>query len=207
MDYNLPYYLQTDFNISDKTRDIIIKIFENNWSNSFEHDTEFKFTNKVLNRTNLAFEILKFLKIYNLDLSYAGIQFFTSNSMTASNTNPHVDVLHRRGLNPIRSRFNIMVLGNPYDPMVWWDTVKWGDNTLQKTEFSYKGNKHLSYSIVGENALERWRNLGPPSLIKHNLLVPSAFVSTHFVHALNLSKGPRLIISVPFEKEISDYVY
>jgi len=206
MDYKTKFYQQTNFNVSYKTRSTILKIFEDNWNKHFDHDTEYQFTNKVLHRTNLMFEIHKFLGQYNLDLDYAGIQFFTSNITQSSNTNPHVDVLHRQGLLPIRSRFNIMVLGNPLDPMFWWDTVKWGDSSLQKTEFSYKGNKHYSFGIKGENILERWQYLGQPSCIKQNLLIPSAFVSTHYAHALNLSKGPRLIISVPFDKEISDYI-
>jgi hypothetical protein len=202
MDYKPIYYRQTSFDISDRTKFVILKTFENIWNSRFDHDIEYQFTNKVLLRTNLALEISKFLQLYKLDFQYAGIQFFTSNLTESENTNPHVDVLHRQGLLPIRSRFNILVLGNPSDPMVWWNNVKWGDSSLQKTEVSYKGTKYYSYAIKGENVLD----LGPPSFIKQNLLMPSAFVSTHYAHALNLSKGPRLVISVPLEKEISDYI-
>ena len=152
-------------------------------------------------------ELSDFLLPFGLDLKYAGINCFISNLSKFEITNPHVDILHRnKQLLPIKSRFNLMILGNSEDPMCWWNTLKYGDSKLEKKLFTYGSTFYESLAVPGDSIEERWQHLGTPTEIKTNLLAPSSFVNTNYAHALKLSAGPRLILSVPFDRYLDEYV-
>jgi len=198
-------YHQTYFNFTEKTKSLIKQKFENLWIKNFDHDAEYVVLRNIFNISSIGKELRSFLKIYNIDLNYAGINTFISNTKTYTKTNPHIDVLHKDNLLPIKSRFNIMILGNPNDPMIWWKNFTFGNPNHIKQKFAYFGNLYESLGVPGNTVQERLEYLGPPDSIKHNLLTPSAFVNTFSAHALEISPGPRLIISVPIDKHIYEY--
>lgn len=198
-------YHQTDFDFTEKTKSLIKQKFENLWIKNFDHDAEYVVLRNIFNISSIGKELRSFLKIYNIDLNYAGINTFISNTKTYTKTNPHIDVLHKDNLLPIKSRFNIMISGNPNDPMIWWKNFTFGNPNHIKQKFACFGNLYESLGVPGKSIEERLEYLGPPDSIKHNLLTPSAFVNTFSAHALEISPGPRLIISVPIDKHIYEY--
>lgn len=205
---NFMYYLQTDFEFSTKTKNQIQKKFAHFFTKSFEHDAEYKTLKFVSEITPLGKELKDYLKKFNLNFNYAGINAFISNTKIYTKTSPHVDVLHRNNtFLPIRSRFNVMILGNRTDPMIWWKNFTFNNpNHIEKT-FNYFGHEYRSLSVPGDNIQERLNYLGTPTFVKNNLLCSSAFVNTSIAHALEISPIPRLVISVPFDKNLEDYSY
>ena len=199
------HYFQTDFDFSDGTKKLIKKRFENFWVKEFEHDAEYATLKNIFDISSIGKELRTFLKSYDIDFKYGGVNAFISNTTSYTKTNPHVDVLHKDNFLPIKSRFNVMILGNPNDPMIWWKDFTFGNPNHVKHKFSYFGKEYESLGVPGESIKERLEYLGAPSCIKHNLLTPSAFVNTFSAHALEISPGPRLIISVPIDKHIDQY--
>jgi hypothetical protein len=200
------FYYKTDFEFTQRSINLITNLFSSRWSSNFSHDAEynsmgvFEYGISPVNR-----ELKLFLSKFNLNLNYAGINVFLSNLTEKTKTNPHIDVLHKtQNLLPIKSRFNVMILGNPNDPMFWWDKIKFGDPDHVEHTFTYSGHSYKSLGIPGDTVAERWQYLGHPSEIKQNLLTPSAFVNTNYAHSLELSPGPRLILSVPLDINIED---
>jgi len=202
------FYRKTDFEFSKQSKDLIVSLFSDRWKESFPHDVEYGSLKALGSDTNTIYEELNlFLLGYNLNCSYAGISIFLSNLREKTKTNPHIDILHKNKERlPISARFNIMILGNPNDPMFWWNKMKFGDPDHIENTFTYFGKPYRSLGIPGNTVEERWNYLGEPTEIKNNLLTPSSFVNTINAHALELSPGPRLIVSVPFDKNIEDIV-
>lgn len=200
------FFYQTDFDFTSKTKHLINQKFNYWYKNYFDHDIEYKTIRQLFTISSIVQELSVFLKTFDINFDYHNINAFISNYSTYTKTNPHVDVLHK-GHNylPIKSRFNVMVKGNPYDPMIWWEHFKFGNPNHIKQKFTYFGHEYESLSIPGSTVPQRLDYLGAHSCIKHNLLTPSAFVNTSIAHALELSPGPRLIISVQINKDIQDY--
>jgi hypothetical protein len=196
------FYHKTDFKFSQESIDLITNLFSDRWKENFSHDVEYG----SLNALEIVYEELKlYLLNYNLNYDYAGISVFLSNLKEKTKTNPHIDILHKnKNRYPIKSRFNVMILGNPDDPMFWWNKMKFGDPDHVENTFTYFGKPYKSLGIPGDTVEERWQYLGAPTEIKQQLLTTSAFVNTFNAHALELSPGPRLIVSVPFDKHITD---
>lgn len=200
------FYYKTDFEFTQRSLNLITNIFSSRWNRHFSHDAEynsleiFEHSISPVNR-----ELKLFLSKFNLNLSYAGINVFLSNLTEKAKTNPHIDVLHKhQGRFPIKSRFNVMIMGNTNDPMFWWDKIKFGDPDHVENEFTYFNQPYKSLGIPGNTIEERWQYLGEPTEVKYNLLTTSSFVNTNYAHALELSPGPRLILSVPLDKNIED---
>ena len=108
---------------------------------------------------------------------------------------------------PIRTRFNIMIEGTIDDSMYWWKDISWGSDQLIQNQFTLRsGITYNSFSIPGDSPKERWDYMGEPSDKKDKLLNPSAFVRTDCTHTVNVSPGPRLIISVAFAETFDDIV-
>lgn len=188
------------FNLSDSARIELLDYYKDLWDNHFEHRLEYMPSDWL--KSFAGTEVTKFLLKLKLHPYYTGINVFLSNTQNARYTNPHVDVLHKDKLYPIRSRFNIQCKGNNAT-MYWWDSIKWGSDKLVKNTFrSYSGIAYESYAVPGENADDRFKFLGTPSLSADNVLNPSAFVNTEYVHALYIPAGPRLVLSVGFDKEL-----
>lgn len=200
------FFYQTDFDFTTKTKELIKYKFDHWYKNHFDHDAEYRTIKQLLTITSIGKELTVFLKNFGINFDYRNVNAFISNVNTYTKTNPHVDVLHK-GHNylPIKSRFNVMIKGNPQDPMIWWKHFEFGNPNHIKQKFAHFGNEYESLSIPGSTISERLEYLGSPSCIKNNLLTPSAFVNTSIAHALELSPEPRLIISVQINKDLQDY--
>jgi hypothetical protein len=152
-------------------------------------------------------ELNTYLKQYKCDTSYYGITTFICNTTDTYLGNPHVDTrIDEDGVQTIiKSRLNVLVLGNPTDNMFWWDTMRYGDE--QMIDSSYKDLNDIEYiskSVPGNTMHERWDYLGKPTMIANNILTPSAFVKTDCAHTVTCSPGPRLILTVALNKSIEE---
>ena len=206
---NKPYY-QTDFNFSELAKQWIVDRYQDRFNRKFFHDldvTQHEFQNEW--HSNLAGqELVNFLSKYNCDTSYYGISVFISNMPYEIKSNPHMDTKFSQGRQSrIKSRFNVMVLGNPQDSMVWWNHIEYGDSRLIEYKFqSITGQDYTSKCIPGDDPEARWNYLGEPTIQFANLLTPSAFVKTDCAHAVILSAQPRLIVTVALDKDLSEII-
>jgi hypothetical protein len=198
---------QTNFNFSADTLNLIKSKYSKAFNKTFGHDTEYRISRNNAEWQPVFRELENFLHNYDIDLKYAGVNAFISNTSSPTQTNPHVDVLHRgKQLLPIKSRFNVMILGNPADPMLWWNNFQFGNPNHVRKTFMYNGHQYESLAIPGDDTESRLAFLGEPSEVKSNILTPSAFVNTSVAHGLQISSGPRLIISVAIDQYIQDYI-
>jgi hypothetical protein len=208
----MTFFYKTSFNFSAQAKYWIINRYRDRFNNKFFHDldiTQYDQQSQTEWQQSIAGqELADFLSLYNCDASYYGIATFISNDSAKVFSNPHMDTKFSKGNSyRIKSRFNVMVLGNPDDPMVWWNHMTYGDSRMPETEFtSITGTKYTSKSIPGNNAEERWNYLGTPSATESGLLTPSAFVQTDCAHAVILSPEPRLIVTVALDKTIEEIV-
>ena len=152
-------------------------------------------------------ELNTYLKKYKCNTSYYGITTFISNTTDTYLGNPHVDTRIDMNAVPsdIKSRLNVLVLGNPTDNMFWWNTMRYGDERM--IDSSYKdlnGVEYISKSVPGNTMRERWDYLGEPTMIANNILTPSAFVKTDCAHTVTCSPGPRLILTIALNKSIEE---
>ena len=194
------FYYQTDFDFSPTAKQYIKNIYKHKFNQNYYHDID---SEKLISPLSLpGREIVKFLSKYNLNINYQGITAFTFEG------NPHVDIMRINGEQvPIRTRFNIMIEGTIDDTMYWWKDISWGSDQLIQNQFTLRsGITYNSYSIPGDSPKERWDYMGEPSDKKDKLLTPSAFVRTDCTHTVNVSPGPRLIISVAFAETFDDIV-
>ena len=204
------FYHKTEFKFSDEATSWILDRYQHRYNTVFFHDLDSTQSNPESQREwrlSLAgAELASFLSRYNCDTGYYGINVFLSNTQELTRGNPHIDAKFSNGsVSKIKSRFNVMVLGNPLDPMVWWDTVRWGDSRLIDQHFtSITGKSYVSRAIPGATPNERWEFLGQPSEEVTNLLTPSAFVRTDCAHTIYTSGQPRLIVTVALDKTLEE---
>jgi hypothetical protein len=99
-----------------------------------------------------------------------------------------------------------MVLGNPEDPMEWWDWLDFDDDRYTSADYTTIDGMPFTYpkSIPGSSKEDKFTFLGAPTLSVKNVLTPSAFVKTDCVHNVSLSPGPRIIVTVCFDKTIDE---
>lgn len=201
-------YYQTDFEFSESAKKWARSQCNILWNKSFDHEAEYNIIQNSWQISPIGRELRLYLKKYNLNFNYAGINIFLSNTEHQTKTNPHIDVLHfREDRFPIKSRFNVMILGNTLDPMFWWKDFTYGNpNHINKTFFTDSGVPYKSLAVPGETVEERWNYLGEPTSIKSNLLVSGSFVNTFSAHALEISAGPRLIVSVAIDQYLEDII-
>jgi len=147
-------------------------------------------------------ELQEYFKGLDL-LDYIGkAQAFLSNQEEWYRGNPHLDLTPGMTPSIIKTRMNILILGNSNDKMYWWNHIN-DINQLELKEFiDITGMKYKSYGVKGETIDERWDNLGSPSFIDSKFLEDSAFVKTNCVHTVNVSPGPRLVLSIPLDIDI-----
>jgi hypothetical protein len=207
------FYHSTDFDFSSTAKQWILARYAYRFADHFYHDLDAnQFSYKSQQQwTNSAAgkELLAFLAGYNLDSSYYGITAFISNASTWFLGNPHIDVKYDVCMreHPIRSRFNVLVQGNSADKMYWWDHMHWGDSRLSRSQFRDLYNRaYTSISIPGDSVDARWQYLGTSSISQAHVLTPSAFIKTDCVHTVNVSPGPRLIVTVAFDKTIEKII-
>ena len=205
------YFRQLSFNFSYVATQYILTKYDNMFNNNFMHDLDINqyYGN---NQTEwydsiVGHELNTYLKQYKCDTSYYGITAFVSNTTETYLGNPHVDMRFDKNGTPsiIKSRLNVLILGNPADNMFWWDTMRYGDNRMVDSPYKdLNGAGYISKSVPGKTMYERWDYLSRPTMIANNILTPSAFVKTDCAHTVTCSPGPRLILTVALDKSIEE---
>jgi len=205
-------YHSLNFDVSQESKDWILNRYDDKLSQHVWHDYDIsqylENRQKEWHASILGKEINEFLSTYKLNTSYFGISAFVSNANEYYLGNPHVDSKLDKNLNlfRIKTRFNVMILGNPKDPMIWWDSIDYDDSRLTTEEYNYWDNQYFKYtkSIPGKTKEERLQFVGQTNLVVENVLTPSAFIKTDCAHTVNVSPGPRLILSVALDKSIEE---
>jgi hypothetical protein len=217
------FYSTTNFDFSVKTKKLLLDYFSTKFQKNFPHaeaiEEEQPYKKFLWAKTSVGQELSVFLKKFNCNLDYFGITFFISNTAEYYIGNPHIDAIPDHKTNNsdsylhdpktrIKSRFSVMVSGNPADPMYWWDFIPFGDPRLVVNEFQYLNNeRYYSLNIPGSNTKERWKYLGQPTLIANEVWAPSAFIKTDCAHTVNCSPGPRLMVTVPLQKSVEEIIF
>ena len=205
------YFHQSSFKFSDNATQYILTKYASVFDNNFMHDLDINqyYGN---NQTEwhdsiVGHELNTYLKQFKCDTSYYGITTFICNTTDTYLGNPHVDTrIDENGVQTtIKSRLNVLVLGNPTDNMFWWDTMRYGDERMIDSLYKdLNGVEYVSKSVPGKTMRERWDYLSEPTMVANNILTPSAFVRTDCVHTVTCSAGPRLIVTVALNKSIEE---
>lgn len=201
---------QTNFNFSPESKNLILRFFQKKFEVEFEHDLDPTSGPEMNNLWSIGLpgkELRSFFKNYKINLSLCRLDAFISNSQHWYQGNPHIDVNHKSSSHSeiIKTRFNVLVLGNAEDSMFWWPNFKWPDEKLARYNFSNSsGIIYESWAVPGETLIDRWNYLGNSYVEKKNLLTPSAFVRTDCIHTVHVSPGPRLIITVSIDQTLED---
>jgi hypothetical protein len=199
------FYHQTEFDFSKEAKDWILEQYVKRFSQEFYHDLDvYRWPNSLASK-----ELKSFLEQYKCNTYYYGISAFVSNNNNFFIGNPHIDTKFDRlgNSSQIKTRFNILVQGDPQDEMFWWQDWQYGDSRLVDNTFkSLNGISYTSKSVPGDTVESRWQLLGIPTKIKSNLLTPSAFVRTDCAHTVSVSPGPRLIVTVAIDKALEEII-
>jgi len=216
------FYHSLDFDLSPAAKEWVLKKYENKFKEQFYHhdDTSEFFSQQAQHdwhTSPVGVEIIDFLKQYGCDTSLAGITTFICNREEYYPGNPHIDILCKSLKNKvlgttettekvIKTRLNIMVLGDPEDEMVWWEKFHYGNPLLADVDYLdlSTGLPFTCRNVPGETKADRLKFVGEPSHIARNILVPSAFVKVDCTHTVNCSPVPRLIVTVPLDKTIEE---
>jgi hypothetical protein len=198
------FYHQTKFKFSELSKQWIMDRYKSKFDRKFYHDldieqyavkSQYEWRDSIAGK-----ELSEFLSTYDIDLRFFKVAAFISNSNSWFQGNPHIDF-------DSISRFNVMIAGNPADSMVWWDHFCHGDKRLVVNKFtSLSGKDYYASSIPGSTVDERWNYLGNPTETVDNLLQPSAFVRTDCAHTVNVTPGPRLIVTVSLNRPIEKII-
>lgn len=207
------FYHKLDFGLSQQAKDWVLDRYSPHLHKQTYHDADItqvisKEYQQQWHEGPVGKEVLEFLKQYNLDTSFFGITAFIHNVNEPYLGNPHVDSVFDKNLNftRMKTRLNIMVLGNPEDKMEWWDWMDFDDDRYVSADYTTINGIPFTYpkSIPGATKEEKFKFLGEPTLAVGNVLTPSAFVKADCVHNVSLSPGPRLIVTVSFDKTIEE---
>jgi hypothetical protein len=209
------FYHKLDFDLSPVAKQWVVDRYAERFKENFWHDADMtqvfsEDAQREWIEGPVGQEVIPFLATYGCDISHQGITAFISNTQESYPGNPHLDIKVDQDLRQdiIKSRINIMILGDPNDEMVWWDWLSYGDERLQETEYTTyvfdQERKFKCVNVPGDTKPERLEFLGEPTHKASNLLTPSAFVRTDCAHTANLSPGPRLIVTVSFNKTIDE---
>jgi hypothetical protein len=205
------YYKTSNFDFSAAARSWILNEFGRKFETHFLHDLDVEqFSPEWQNRWHASpagREIVDFLRSQHLDTGLYGIGAFICNTTERYIGNPHVDNGYSIDMKPfrIKSRLNVMVLGDYRDEMVWWPDWIYGDSRLVTLPFTdSQGNSYQGSAVPGNDPRERWAYLGEPGVRARNILTPSAFVKTDCAHTVVVNPGPRLIITVALDRDLKD---
>jgi len=198
---------KTDFDFSQEAKDWILNRYKNHFNENFYHNLDWdqRKLQHEWREVSAGQELLNYLSQYNCDTSNLIITAHLANLENQGYGRPHVDNENHKIL---KSRFNILIKGNPEDPMHWWTDFHHTDKRLYSiTQVSTRtGLPFTGLTMPGTTVAEKMEYLGPATAAESNLLTPSAFVRTDYVHTVHLSPGPRLVITVGFEKSIEDLI-
>lgn len=206
-------YHKLNFDLSQESKDWVLNRYEKRLKETVWHDfdiTQYTTPNsqQEWHQSIVGKEINEFLSTYGLDSSFFGISAFISNVNEHYIGNPHVDSKIDRYLNIYRmkSRLNIMVLGTTEDPMLWWDEIDYDDPRLSEIVYHDIDKNNFLYpkSIPGNTKEDRIKFVGEPTVVANNVVSPSAFLKVDCAHTVNVSPGPRLIVTVALDKTIEE---
>ena len=150
-------------------------------------------------------ELNAFLSQYGCNTEFGGINVFMC---TLGNPDPHIDTksdIETGIVYRIKSRLNVMVMGNPHDPLIWWSNFTYDDPRITETKFQAPdGREYTNKSVPGGDTQGRYAFLGAPDHVARNVYTPSAFVRTDCAHTVHFIPGPRLIVTVALDKTIEE---
>jgi len=197
------FYIKSTFKFSKQASQYIINFYLKVFENYFIHDLMDNLPRNFF-ITPPGKELREYFLKLNIIDKIDKVQVFVSNSKNWYKGNPHLDLTWNNPPKIIKSRFNILILGDPFDKMHWWGHMNTIDQlTIQ--EFTYlNGSKYKSYAVPGTTVENRWEYLAEPTLSVANLILGSAFVKTNCVHTVNVSPGPRLILTVLLKDSIEN---
>jgi hypothetical protein len=216
------FYHTLDFDLSPEAKKWVLDKYHEKFKEKFFHhdDTMELFSKQAQDEWHSSIvgaEIIDFLKTYGCDTSMAGITTFICNRDEYYVGNPHIDILCKSLINRvwgtdyktekvIKTRLNIMVLGNPEDEMIWWEQFHYGNPLLADVDYLdlSTGLPFTCRNVPGKDKADRLKFVGEPSHIARNILTPSGFVKTDCTHTVNCSPTPRLIVTVPLDKSIEE---
>lgn len=205
-------FYKTDFSFSTQSTDWILNRYDGRFNREFFHNldstqgtakSQLEWHNSIAGK-----ELKDFLATYNCDTLYFGISAHISNQATNAMCNPHIDfITNKEGIrNRVLSRFNVLILGNPLDEMHWWPSIT--DEHPSLIDITRKNNQtgfeYKTKLVPGDTIADRINFLGKAPIIESNVANPSAFVKTDCVHSINLSAGPRLLITVALNKTLEE---
>jgi hypothetical protein len=206
-------YHKLTFDLSQEAKDWVLNRYESRLKEKVWHDFDVsqyttKGSQQEWHQSIAGKELNDFLSNYRLDSSYFGISAFISNINETYIGNPHIDskMDHQLNVYRMKSRLNVMVLGNPEDPMIWWEHIDYDDPVLGNNVYHDIDKTNFVYpkSIPGKTKEDRIAFVGEPSSIVQNVLTPSAFLKVDCAHTVNVSPGPRLIVTVALDKTIEE---
>ena len=204
-------YQTTNFTFSKDAADWVIARYQDRFKQNFDHDLDpAQYTQEAQEEWHaspVGQELVPFLATYGLDTSYYGISAFISNNEKPFIGNPHIDTRFDAEGEPseIKSRFNVLVQGNPKDPMVWWHNWTYWDPRLIPGSFEINGKTFRHKTVPGYSPKERWEWLEQPDFVA-SPLTPSAFVRTNCAHTVKVSAGPRIVVTVALDKWLHEIV-
>ena len=198
------FFQHSDFKFSEKAKNWILDQYHDKFQTMFEHVLDTSLSQQVWCGSIVGHELNEFLFKYNLDTNAHGIHALISNDQCSYNE-PHIDFVDKSVV--VKSRFNVMVVGATSDEMVWWPDWGCQDSRLLLTEYrDVHDDVFVMPSIPGSTPQDRWHTLGEPGVRTQDLYqnCSSAFVKTDCAHAVNVSPGPRLLITVGFDKPFEE---
>jgi hypothetical protein len=204
----MKFYHSLKFNFSMEARNWVLDRYAGRLEGNIGHDTDLtqytpsaqaEWQNSIVAR-----ELNDYLSQYGVDTSYNGINVFLC---TLGNPDPHIDTKsdYEGNVYRIRTRFNVMLLGNPHDPLAWWDNFEYDDPRIEETKFiGPDGREYINKSVPGRDTQGRYAFLGAPTCTARDIYTPSAFVRTDCAHTVHFIPGPRLIVTVALDKTIEE---
>lgn len=204
------FYRPCDFKFSNSARQWILDRYSDRFVDRFYHDFDItqlnRWSQEEWHSSGAGGELVEYLSLLGCDTSYYGIGVFVSNTTEQIHSNPHCDVRFRdKTQSRIKTRFNVLVSGNVEDKMMWWSEYSYGDTRFTESHFtSLTGQQYTSWCVPGNTPAERWSWLGEPTVAASPLLTTSALVKTDCVHALVISPGPRLIVTVAIDRDLEE---
>ena len=203
------FYHSLTFNFTNDAREWILNRYRDRLTGNIGHNTDLsqyspeaqaEWRNSLVGQ-----ELNAFLNQYGCDTEFGGINVFMC---TLGNPDPHIDTKsdYETGkVYRIRSRLNVMVMGNPHDPLAWWSSFEYDDPRIEETKFlAPNGREYINKSVPGGDTQGRYAFLGAPDHVARDIYTPSAFVRTDCAHTVHFTPGPRLIVTVALEKSIED---
>jgi hypothetical protein len=206
------FYHKLNFDLSQEAKDWVLNRYRERLKVPVWHDFDItQYTpqsQREWQESPVGIELRKFLSIYGADTSFFGISAFISNVNEYYVGNPHIDSTLDKDLNVgrMKTRFNVMVLGNKEDPMLYWPNIDYDDPCLTSNQYEDIDKRKFQYtkSIPGKTKEDRLKFVGSPEFEIKNLLEPSAFIKVDCAHTVNVSPGPRIIVTVALDKTIEE---